>query len=61
MMTIGFTNGCVAQLRPSVTEPKNLYIEIKGQPGLARDDVAKGLETTAAFILEKFLEPEKNG
>jgi phosphomannomutase len=62
MMTISFSNGCVAQFRASGTEPKfKYYIEMKGQPGVARDIVAKELETMAAFILETLLEPAKNG
>jgi len=62
MMTIGFKNGCVAQLRPSGTEPKfKYYIEMKGKPGVPRDVVGKELEAMASFILEKLLEPEKNG
>ena len=62
MMTLGFSNGCVVQLRPSGTEPKfKYYIEMKGQPGVSRDVVANELETMAALILTKLLEPEKNG
>ena len=62
MMTISFTNGCVAQLRPSGTEPKlKYYLEMKGQPGVSRDVVAQELEGMATIILDKLLEPEKNG
>ncbi len=56
------TNGCVAQFRASGTEPKfKYYIEMKGQPGVSRDIMAKEVETMAAFILEKLLEPGRNG
>ena len=62
MMTIRFTNGCVIQLRPSGTEPKfKYYIEMKGQPGVARDVVEKDLKTMVDVVLDKLLEPEKNG
>eukprot|EP00538_Stauroneis_constricta_P011357 CAMPEP_0119546788 /NCGR_PEP_ID=MMETSP1352-20130426/1048_1 /TAXON_ID=265584 /ORGANISM="Stauroneis constricta, Strain CCMP1120" /LENGTH=642 /DNA_ID=CAMNT_0007591515 /DNA_START=81 /DNA_END=2009 /DNA_ORIENTATION=+ len=62
MMTLRFTNGCIAQFRASGTEPKfKYYIEMKGKPGVARADVAKELTEMAPVILEKLLEPEKNG
>jgi phosphomannomutase len=61
MMTLGFTNGCVAQFRASGTEPKfKYYIEMKGKPGVARDVVEKDLNEMASFLLETLLEPEKN-
>ena len=62
LMTIGFTNGCIVQLRPSGTEPKfKYYIEMKGQPGQPREEVVAKLEAMAPYVLEKLLEPEKNG
>jgi phosphomannomutase len=62
MMTLRFTNGCVIQLRPSGTEPKfKYYIEMKGQPGVSREEVAKELKTMVEIVLDKLLEPEKNG
>jgi len=62
MMTLRFTNGCVIQLRPSGTEPKfKYYIEMKGQPGVPRDVVEKELKTMVGIVLDKLLEPEKNG
>jgi phosphomannomutase len=62
MITLGFTNGCVAQFRASGTEPKfKFYIEMKGSPGKSREQVSKELEAMAPFILEVLLEPEKNG
>ena len=62
MMTIGFTNGCVVQLRPSGTEPKfKFYLELKGKPKVPRAQVQKELEEMAPIVLNKLLEPEKNG
>jgi phosphoglucomutase/phosphoglucomutase/phosphopentomutase len=61
MMTLGFTNGCIVQLRPSGTEPKfKFYIEMKGRPGVSRAEVSKELDTMAPYVLERLLEPEKN-
>eukprot|EP00980_Cylindrotheca_fusiformis_P019150 scaffold6486_cov96-Cylindrotheca_fusiformis.AAC.14 len=62
MMSFTFSNGCVAQFRASGTEPKfKFYIEMKGRPGQSRDVVAQELDVMAPLILEKLLEPEKNG
>lgn len=62
MMTLRFTNGCVIQLRPSGTEPKfKFYIEMKGKPGVSRDTVQKDLDEMVETVLDKLLEPEKNG
>jgi phosphomannomutase len=62
MMTLRFTNGCVIQLRPSGTEPKfKYYIEMKGQPGVSRDAVQEDLKVMVDIVLEKLLEPAKNG
>ena len=62
MMTIRFSNGCVAQFRASGTEPKfKYYIELKGQPGVARDSVQKELMEMSEVILEELLQPTKNG
>jgi phosphomannomutase len=62
MMALRFTNGCVFQLRPSGTEPKfKFYIEMKGQPGVPRDQVKKDLDVMVATVLDLLLEPEKNG
>ena len=61
MMTIRFTNGCVIQLRPSGTEPKfKYYIEMKGQPGSAREAVENELATMVGIVLDRLLEPQKN-
>lgn len=62
MMTIGFKNGCVVQLRPSGTEPKfKFYIEMKGNPGVAREEVSAELKKMAPYVLDILLQPEKNG
>lgn len=62
LMTLGFTNGCVVQLRPSGTEPKfKFYIEMKGDPGVPREEVSKRLDKMVPYVLDKLLEPEKNG
>lgn len=61
MMTLRFTNGCVIQLRPSGTEPKfKYYIEMKGKPGVSRNDVESDLKAMVAVVLDRLLEPEKN-
>lgn len=62
MITLKFQNGCVAQFRASGTEPKfKYYIELKGQPGVPRNVVAKDLEEMSGVLLETLLEPKKNG
>ena len=62
MMTIRFTNGCVIQLRPSGTEPKfKFYIELKGKPGVSREMVEEELATMVDIVLDRLLEPVKNG
>ncbi|CAJ1962439.1 unnamed protein product [Cylindrotheca closterium] len=62
MISIGFTNGCLAQFRASGTEPKfKYYIEMKGSPGKSREEVSKELHAMTPIILERLLEPEKNG
>jgi phosphoglucomutase/phosphoglucomutase/phosphopentomutase len=61
MMTLRFTNGCVIQLRPSGTEPKfKYYIEMKGKPGVSRNDVESDLKAMVAVVLDRLLDPEKN-
>jgi len=62
MMTFGFTNGCTVQLRPSGTEPKfKFYIEMKGEPGVSRGEVTEKLNEFVPLVLDKLLEPKKNG
>lgn len=62
MISLTFTNGCIAQFRASGTEPKfKFYIEMKGSPGKSRNEVVKELQAMTPIILEKLLEPEKNG
>jgi phosphoglucomutase len=62
MMTIHFTNGCVAQFRASGTEPKfKYYIELQGKPGVDRAVVKEELEKCSKIILEEMLQPNQNG
>eukprot|EP00551_Chaetoceros_affinis_P007136 CAMPEP_0203666464 /NCGR_PEP_ID=MMETSP0090-20130426/3487_1 /ASSEMBLY_ACC=CAM_ASM_001088 /TAXON_ID=426623 /ORGANISM="Chaetoceros affinis, Strain CCMP159" /LENGTH=632 /DNA_ID=CAMNT_0050530341 /DNA_START=169 /DNA_END=2067 /DNA_ORIENTATION=+ len=62
MMTIHFTNGCVAQFRASGTEPKfKYYIEMQGKPGVKRDVVERDLKKCSNTILEALLQPKENG
>ena len=62
MMTIRFKNGCVAQFRASGTEPKfKYYIEMKGEPGVSREEVTKNLHEMSDTILETLLQPKENG
>lgn len=62
MISIGFTNGCLVQLRPSGTEPKfKFYIEMKGKPSVPREAVQKELMEMAPHVLDILLQPEKNG
>lgn len=62
MVTISFTNGCVAQFRASGTEPKfKYYLEMKGAPGVPRQVVEEELKTMAGIILEELLQPAKHG
>ena len=62
MMTIRLTNGCIIQLRPSGTEPKfKYYTEMKGQPGVPKENVEEELTMTVNTLLDRLLEPVKNG
>lgn len=62
MMSIWFENGCVVQFCASGTEPKiKYYIEMKGQPGISRDDMTKELEEMCNIILGELLHPAENG
>jgi len=62
MMTLRFTNGCVAQFRGSGTEPKfKYYIEMKGQPGVSRAVVEEELAKFSKIIIEELVQPEKHG
>ena len=62
MMTLRFSNGCVAQFRASGTEPKfKYYVEMRGQPGVGRDKVKEELKKMCDVLLEELLQPEKNG
>ena len=62
MMTLRFTNGCVAQFRASGTEPKfKYYIELRGKPGVARSSVEAELEKMSALLLNDLLQPAQFG
>lgn len=53
---------CLIQLRPSGTEPKfKYYLEMQGTPGMSHDRVREELGLVEEFLLEKLLEPTKNG
>lgn len=62
MLTLRFKNGCVVQLRASGTEPKfKYYIEMRGEPGVSRDEVEKELMQMSRLVLEEICQPKKNG
>ena len=62
MITIEFTNGCVAQFRASGTEPKfKYYLEMRGKPGVERNIVEAELKECSNVLLEELLEPSVNG
>lgn len=61
MITYTFANGCVATLRTSGTEPKlKYYVELAGQVGQSRADVAAVLRTQVHQIVELMLQPTEN-
>lgn len=60
MLTLRFTNGCVAQFRGSGTEPKlKYYLELAGAPGKSRLEVKDELSVMSEIILEILLQPTK--
>lgn len=62
MLTLRFKNGCVVQLRASGTEPKfKYYIEMRGEPGISREEVEKELMKMSHLVLEEICQPEQNG
>ncbi|GMH46380.1 hypothetical protein TrRE_jg12138 [Triparma retinervis] len=62
MITISFTNGCVAQFRASGTEPKfKYYVEMAGKPGVPRKQVEEELNVMVDKLLETLLSPSENG
>lgn len=62
MLTLTFTNGCVAQFRASGTEPKfKYYMELKGAPGVKRTVVEEEMTKMASVLLEELLHPAENG
>ncbi|CAB9529585.1 Glucose 1,6-bisphosphate synthase [Seminavis robusta] len=62
MITLRFTNGCVAQFRASGTEPKfKYYIEMKGQVGASRENVEAELMKFSETIIRELVKPEEHG
>jgi len=62
MITLRFSNGCVAQFRGSGTEPKfKYYIEMQGKPGVSRAQVTEVLAKMCDTVLEELLHPSKHG
>ena len=62
MITIQFTNDCVAQFRASGTEPKfKYYLEMRGKPGVERKIVENELKECSNVLLEELLELSANG
>ena len=62
MLTLRFKNGCVVQLRASGTEPKfKYYIEMRGEPGVGREEMEKELMKVSRLVLEEICRPEQNG
>jgi phosphomannomutase len=62
MMTISFSNGCVAQFRASGTEPKfKYYLELRGKPGVSRSIVHQELMEMSKILLQELLRPQENG
>jgi phosphomannomutase len=62
MITLRFQNGCVTQFRASGTEPKfKYYIEMRGQPGVSRDQVTKDLREFSDIVLQELLKPKEMG
>uniref|UniRef100_A0A8C4NAV2 Phosphoglucomutase 2 n=1 Tax=Eptatretus burgeri TaxID=7764 RepID=A0A8C4NAV2_EPTBU len=63
MITFTFSNGCVATMRTSGTEPKiKYYTELCAAPG-HNDPIGLSKELTRVVddIIKEFFEPEKNG
>ncbi|TYZ63927.1 hypothetical protein PybrP1_009500 [[Pythium] brassicae (nom. inval.)] len=61
MITYTFANGCVATLRTSGTEPKlKYYVELAGQVGQSRAEVAAILRTQVHQLVELMLQPTEN-
>ena len=55
LVTYRFANGCVVHLRASGTEPKfKYYMELRGQPGVRREEVEKELDVMQAVLLREF-------
>jgi len=62
MITYTFTNGTVATLRTSGTEPKiKYYVEVAGKPGEPRENAEElAIQMEKSFI-DEFLQPQANG
>ncbi|KAJ0398713.1 hypothetical protein P43SY_004130 [Pythium insidiosum] len=61
MITYKFTNGCVATLRTSGTEPKlKYYVELAGKVGQTREEVTATLARQVEQIVELMLQPTEN-
>jgi len=62
MITYTFTNGAVATLRTSGTEPKiKYYVEVAGVPGQSKDEVQDLVTRMEETFVNEFLQPEVNG
>jgi phosphomannomutase len=62
MLTLRFVNGLCCQFRASGTEPKfKYYMELKGAPGVPRDQVKDALMEMSQGILETLLCPAEFG
>ena len=58
MITYTFTNGVVATLRTSGTEPKiKYYIEMGGAPGKPKREIQQALDAFVPVFLHQVLEP----
>lgn len=63
MITFKFSEGCVATIRTSGTEPKiKYYSEIARKPGdnMSREDATKKINELIHHLVEELLEPTKN-
>ncbi|CAD5118485.1 DgyrCDS7184 [Dimorphilus gyrociliatus] len=61
MLTFTFSNGCIATLRTSGTEPKiKYYTEYCAEPGRSREEVSNELNEMIEAIIEHFYRPKEN-
>jgi len=62
MITYTFTNGAVATLRTSGTEPKiKYYVEVAGEPGQPKENVAEVAMQMEKDFINEFLQPDVHG